>query len=134
SVGVAVLYACLRRAVPATAGISEPSATQRIVLGALSATTTVWAAVLWRAVDHPAWRRAYGAVAVFALSYGTLRVFAGGLDGHRPPPGGWADLAWFLPFAFLIAAVGSGRSGPTQAFPALLAAGTGPASLALLLR
>src|SRR5260221_633331 len=132
--GVAVLYAFLHLVVLSTVGISEPSATQRILLGALSATTTVWAAVLWRAVDHPAWRRAYGAVAVFALTYGTLRVFAGGLDGHRPPPGGWADLAWFLPFAFLIAAVGNGRSGPTEAFPALLAAGTGPVILDLLLR
>ncbi len=133
-IALAVLYAFVHLSMLNAVGIAEPAATQRILLGVLSATTTVWAAVLWRAVDHPAWRRAYGAVAVFALTYGTLRVFAGGLDGHRPPPGGWADLAWFLPFAFLIGAVGSGRSGPTQAFPALLAAGTGPVILDLLLR
>ena len=131
---VAVFYAFVHLVLVSAVGVAEPSATQRILLGALSATTTVWAAVLWRAVDHPAWRRAYGAVALFALTYGTLRVFASGVAGHRPAPGGWADVAWFLPFAILITAVGRGRSVATSAFPALLAAGTGPLILDLLLR
>ena len=125
-IAIAVLYAFVHVVVLTTVGMAEPTATQRILIGTLSAATTVWAVVLWRAMDHPAWRRAYGAVAVFALTYGALRAFAGGVHGHRPPPGGWADVAWFLPFAFLIAAVRPGRPGATQAFPALLAAGTAP--------
>jgi signal transduction histidine kinase len=133
-IAVAVLYAFVHIVVLTTVGMAEPSATQRILLGTLSAATTVWAVALWRAMDQPAWRRAYGGVAVFALTYGTLRVFASGVHGHRPPPGGWADIAWFLPFAFLIAAVGTGRPGATQAFPALLAAGTVPVILDLLVR
>jgi hypothetical protein len=80
-ISAAVLYAFLHLVVLPTAGMAEPYATQRILLGTLSATTTVWAAVLWRSVDHPAWRRAYGAVALFALTYGTLRVFASGVAG-----------------------------------------------------
>jgi signal transduction histidine kinase len=133
-ISVAVLYVFVHLVVVTSLGVAEPSATKRILLGTLSATTTVWAAVLWRAVDHPAWRRAYGAVALFALTYGTLRVFANGVAGQRPAPGGWADVAWFLPFAILISAVGRGRSAATSAFPALLAAGTGPLILDLLLR
>jgi signal transduction histidine kinase len=133
-ISIAVLYAFVHLVLVPSLGMAEPSATQRILLGTLSATTTVWAAVLWRAVDHPAWRRAYGAVALFALTYGTLRVFASGVAGHRPAPGGWADIAWFLPFAILITAVGRGRSAATSAFPALLAAGAGPVILDLLLR
>jgi signal transduction histidine kinase len=133
-IAAAVLYAFVHLVMLSAVGMSEPSATQRILLAALPATITIWAAVLWRAVDHPTWRRAYGSVAVFALSYGTLRVFASGVDGHRPPPGGWADLAWFLPFAFLIGAVGGGRGVAVQAFPALLAAGAGPIVLDLLSR
>src|SRR6185503_401431 len=131
---VAVLYSFVHLVVLSAVGMTEPSATQRILLGTLWATTTVWAAVLWRAVDHPAWRRAYGAVALFALTYGTLRVFAIGVAGHPPEPGGWADVAWFLPFAILISAVGRGRSGAASAFPVLLAAGAGPVILDLLLR
>ena len=63
-ISVAVLYAFVHLVLVSAVGVAEPSATQRILLGTLSATTTVWAAVLWRAVDHPAWRRAYGAVAL----------------------------------------------------------------------
>ena len=133
-ISLAVFYVFVHLVVLPAAGMAEPSATQSILLGTLSLTTTVWAAVLWRAVDHPAWRRAYGAVALFALTYGTLRVFASGVAGHRPAPGGWADVAWFLPFAILISAVGRGRSAATSAFPALLAAGAGPVILDLLLR
>jgi hypothetical protein len=131
---VAVLYSFVHLVVLSAVGMTEPSATQRILLGTLWATTTAWAAVLWRAVDHPAWRRAYGAVALFALTYGTLRVFAIGVAGHPPEPGGWADVAWFLPFAILISAVGRGGAAATSAFPALLAAGAGPVILDLLLR
>ena len=131
---VAVLYSFVHLVVLSAVGMTEPSATQRILLGTLWATTTAWAAVLWRAVDHPAWRRAYGAVALFALTYGTLRVFAIGVAGHPPEPGGWADVAWFLPFAILISAVGRGGAAPTSAFPVLLAAGAGPVILDLLLR
>jgi signal transduction histidine kinase len=133
-IAIAVLYAFVHLVVLTTVGMAEPSATQRILIGTLSAATTVWAVALWRAMDQPAWRRAYGAVAVFALTYGTLRVFASGVHGHRPPPGGWADVAWFLPFAFLMAAVGTSRPGPTRAFPALLAAGTVPVIVDLLVR
>jgi len=133
-ISTAVVYAYVHLVVLPAVGMAEPYATQRILLGTLAATTTVWAAVLWRAVDHPAWRRAYGAVAMFALTYGTLRVFANGIAGHHPAPGGWADIAWFLPFAILIGAVGRGRSVANFTFPALLAAGAGPVILDLILR
>src|SRR5204863_144135 len=83
------------------------------------------AAVLWRTVDQPAWRRTYGAIAAFALGYGTLGVFANGLAGRMPAPGAWSDIAWFVPFAFLLCAAGPAAKGEVSALPALLAAGAG---------
>ncbi|HEV7500119.1 MAG TPA: ATP-binding protein, partial [Vicinamibacteria bacterium] len=129
----AVLYLFVRLPVVSALALSEPLATKRVLLGALCATVTVWASVLWRFADDPSWRRTYGAIAAFAMSYGALAVFANGLGGRMPAPGGWADLAWFVPFAFLLAAAGPGV-GLLNAYPALLIAGTGPVILDLALR
>ena len=115
-ISVAVLYAFVHLVVLPAAGMAEPFATQRILLGTLSATTTVWAAVLWRSVDHPAWRRAYGAVALFALTYGTLRVFARGVAGPRPAPGGWAD-RMVPPLRDLTPSAAAGRPRPPRSPP-----------------
>src|SRR5262249_11746260 len=127
-------YAFVRLVVLSALRLDEPLATKRILLGALCAAATAWAALAWRTVEHPGWRRAYGAVSVFALSYGILSQFANGLGGHMPPPGGWAGLAGFVPFAVLLAAVGRARAGSPQLFPVLLAAGVGPIVLDLVLR
>ncbi len=133
-IAAGVLYGFVRLAVVSALPLSEPLATKRMLFGALCAAAGVWAAVLWRTVDHSGWRRTYGAVCAFALSYGTLGVFANGLDGHLPAPGGWADAAWFVPFALLLCAAGAGRPGPVNVLPALLLAGAGPIALDLLLR
>jgi signal transduction histidine kinase len=133
-IAVGTLYAFVRLIVLPAVTVGEPLAAKRILLGTLCAVVTAWAAVRWRSQDDPAWRRAYGALSVFALGYGMLGAFATGLDGRSAPPGGWTALAWLVPFAFLIAAAGRGRPGRVDAFPALLAAGTGPIVLDLLLR
>ena len=86
-IAVAVVYVFVRLVLTSSLSMGEPSATQRILMGALCAVVAVWAAVSWRRVDHPGWRRAYGAIAVFALAYGTLRVFANGLDGRDAAAG-----------------------------------------------
>jgi signal transduction histidine kinase len=130
---VAAGYAFVRLVVLSALTIDEPLSTKKILLGALWAVVAVWSAVLWRAVDHPSWRRAYGALALFALGYGTLSAVANGLRGQALPPGSWADVGWFLPFGILISAAWGGRPTRTDAFPALLAAGAGPVVLDLLL-
>jgi len=90
---VAAGYVFVRLVVLSALSFEEPSSTKKILLGALCAAVAAWSAVLWRAVDHPSWRQAYGAVALFAVGYGTLSAVANGLSGHAPPPGSWADLA-----------------------------------------
>src|SRR5262249_55809440 len=72
-------YVFVRLVVLSALSVDEPSSTKKILLGALCTVVAAWSGVLWRAVDHPSWRRAYGALSLFALSYGTLSAVANGL-------------------------------------------------------
>ena len=110
----------------------------RIVLGLLSYVIAVWSALIWRsAEDDPEWRRAFGYLALFALSYGGLDSLASGYDYNLLPPGGPADLAWILPFLFLALATLPARpgGGPLATSPlVVLLAGAGPPLFDLALR
>ena len=117
-----VVFLPLRETEPATAS-------RALVLGGLAFVLAAWTAGLWRRVEDPAWRRTYGAISVFAFSYGTLSAVANGMGQAMPAPGGPADLAWFLPF-FVLAAAGTrapvvaARRVPSAAI--VLVAGPGP--------
>jgi signal transduction histidine kinase len=110
----------------------------RIVLGLLSYVVAVWSALLWRSAEEdPEWRRAFGYLALFALSYGGLDSLASGFDYNLLPPGGPADLAFILPFLFLALATLPARpgGGPLATSPlVVLLAGAGPPVFDLALR
>ncbi|HUG53115.1 MAG TPA: ATP-binding protein [Vicinamibacteria bacterium] len=132
-IAVAAVYVFVRVFVLSALTLDEPWATRTLLKGALCGVVAVWAAVLWRGVESPSWRRAYGALAVFAAAYALLGTLAAALAGQVPAPGGWADVAAFVPFAVLVTATWAGRPGPTRSFPALLAAGAGSVVVDLLL-
>lgn len=108
-----------------------------VVLGLLSYLVAVWATLSWRAAeDQPEWRRAYGHLALFAVSYGVLDSLASGYDRQLLPPGGFPDLAWILPFLFLALGTLPAKpgGGPLATSPLIvLLAGAGPPVLDALL-
>lgn len=73
-----------------------------LALGGLCWALSVFALVLWRGVEQPAFRRAYGGLALYGLVYGVSSSLANGSGGPVPAAGGPLDLAWIVPF-FLLA-------------------------------
>lgn len=91
----------------------------------------VWAAALWRVVRDESWRHAYGAIALFSVTYAALASVVQGL-GRVVMPGGPADLAWVVPFFFLaVAAREPVPREPSSAWPSalVLLCGIGPLAL-----
>lgn len=125
-VSVALTYVFLRLAFLPL--LARPS-NWRALQGTLWFVLAVWAGALWRLQPEARWRRRYGAIALFALTYPSLSNIAQGL-GRALPPGGPADLAWVLPFLFLAAAaldpVPARDDGREWAPIVLLLCGAGP--------
>jgi signal transduction histidine kinase len=85
---------------PLFVNAAEPP--RALALGSLCWVLSVVALVLWRGVEAPASRRAYGALALFGPLYGVAASLANGGAGPAPAAGGPLDLAWIVPF-FLLA-------------------------------
>ncbi len=110
-------------------GMDPSSARRSLVLGALSFVLAAWTAGLWRRVQDTAWRRTYAAVSIFAFSYGTLSAVVNGMGYGMLPPGGPADIAWFVPFFVLAAAATKAPATAARRVPSaaiVLVAGPGP--------
>ena len=110
-------------------GVDASTGSRRLVLGALAFVLAAWTAGLWRRVEDPAWRRAYGAVSLFAFFYGTLSAVANGMGQQMLALGGPADVVWFLPFFVLAAAATKAPSSSARRVPSaaiVLVAGPGP--------
>jgi len=109
--------------------VDSERASRALVLGALSFVLAAWTAGLWRRVEDPAWRRTYAAISLFAFSYGTLSAVANGMGQPMLPLGGPVDVAWFLPFFILGAAVTPAPAAAVRRIPSaaiVLVAGPGP--------
>jgi signal transduction histidine kinase len=96
-------------------GAPDRTWNQAALLGTLAWVAALWAGVLWRTIPQPGWRRVYGLLALFAITYGVFSAVVNGY-GRGMAGGSLADLAWMAPFLFLaLAALRHPRGGAERA-------------------